>query len=422
MSPPRLRGSFAPGAVPATHQDLLVLLPSLGTTGELWDGVVAHLRADPATAPLRVLRVDLPGHGASPPAHGPFTVADLADGVLAVVEEAGGGSFHVAGVSLGGAVALELALAHADRVRTLTMCCSGARIGTPAGWADRAAGVRAGGTASLVAASAARWFAPGFPERRQRVVARALDALIGVDDESYARCAEALARFDRSAASAAVSVPTLLVSGGYDEVTPPASVRELAAVLPRSTHVTLEPAGHLAPLEAPAEVAALVRDHLGPSAGPDAPDARARGMRVRRAVLGDAHVDAAVAATTPLTAAFQDLLTRYAWGEVWDRPVLSRRERSIATLASLVTGGHTAEVRLHARAAVRNGLRPEEVAEVVLHTALYAGLPAANSAMAVVREALADPEHAPPGTGTGTETNTGTDTDGGRYGQDRRDG
>src|SRR6185436_19638580 len=103
------RGVFAPATAPATHQDLLVLLPSLGTTTALWDGVVTLLRADPATAALRILRVDLPGHGASPVAHEPFTVADLAASVVRVVDEAGGGSFQVAGVSLGGAVALELA-------------------------------------------------------------------------------------------------------------------------------------------------------------------------------------------------------------------------------------------------------------------------------------------------------------------------
>jgi 3-oxoadipate enol-lactonase/4-carboxymuconolactone decarboxylase len=418
MNPPRLRGAFAPGAAPAAHQDLLVLLPSLGTTSELWDGVVARLRADPVTATLRVLRVDLPGHGASPPAHDPFTVADLAEAVLAVVDEAGGGAFHAAGVSLGGAVALELAATHPARVRTLTMCGSGARIGTPEGWAERAAGVRSSGTASLVAASATRWFAPGFPARDQRAAARALDALTGVDDESYARCAEALARFDRSAGSATIAVPTLLISGGHDAVTPPASMDELAEALPRAVHVTIASAGHLAPLEAPADVAALVRDHLAASSDADARDARARGMRVRRAVLGDAHVDAAVAATTPLTAAFQDLLTRYAWGEVWDRPVLSRRERSIATLAGLVTGGHVEELRMHVHAAVRNGLRPDEVAEVVLHTALYAGLPSANTAMAVVREALAPTDPTRTGTGTGTDT----DEQGGGHGQERRDG
>jgi alkylhydroperoxidase/carboxymuconolactone decarboxylase family protein YurZ len=101
-------------------------------------------------------------------------------------------------------------------------------------------------------------------------------------------------------------------------------------------------------------------------------------------------VDAAIAATTPQTAAFQDFVTRYAWGEVWARAGLSRRERSIATLASLVTGGHHAELRMHVRAALRNGLTPDEIAEVVLHTALYAGLPAANAALAVARDVFTE--------------------------------
>lgn len=401
MNAPRLRGAFVPGAVPADHQDLLVLLPSLGTTTALWDGVVAHLRADPATASLRLLRIDLPGHGSSPATHDPFTVADLADGVLAVVDEAGGGSFHMAGVSLGGVVALELAATHPDRVRTLTMCCSGARIGTPQGWADRAAAVRRSGTASLVAGSAARWFAPGFLGRDGGVGARALDALLDVDDESYARCAEALAGFDRSAGTADVAVPTLLVSGAHDEVTTPASMQDLADALPQAVHATIDSAGHLAALEAPSTVAALVRDHLGTSG-----DAYARGMTVRRAVLGDAHVDAAIAATTPLTAPFQDFATRYAWGEIWSRPGLSRRDRSIATLASLVTGGHETELRMHVRAALRNGLTPDEIGEVILHTALYAGLPAANAALAVARDVVAG---LPPTQGEG-------------HGQDGRDG
>ena len=118
-------------------------------------------------------------------------------------------------------------------------------------------------------------------------------------------------------------------------------------------------------------------------------DARAgQGTRVRREVLGDAHVDRAVAATTPLTAPFQDLVTRYAWGDVWSRPGLDRRTRSMLTLALLAGLGHDTELALHVRAAVTNGVTRDEIGEVLLHTAVYAGVPAANSALAVAQRVL----------------------------------
>ena len=118
-------------------------------------------------------------------------------------------------------------------------------------------------------------------------------------------------------------------------------------------------------------------------------DAYERGMKVRREVLGDAHVDAAVAATTPFTADFQDLITRYAWGEIWARPGLDRRTRSCITLTALVAGGHERELAMHVRAALRNGLTPDEIKEVLLQTAVYCGIPAANSAFAIAQEVLA---------------------------------
>ena len=118
-------------------------------------------------------------------------------------------------------------------------------------------------------------------------------------------------------------------------------------------------------------------------------EARAgQGTRVRREVLGDAHVDRAVAATTPLTAPFQDLVTRYAWGDVWSRPGLDRRTRSLLTLALLAALGHDTELALHVRAAVTNGVTRDEIGEVLLHTAVYAGVPAANSALAVAQQVL----------------------------------
>jgi 4-carboxymuconolactone decarboxylase len=117
-------------------------------------------------------------------------------------------------------------------------------------------------------------------------------------------------------------------------------------------------------------------------------DAAERGMRVRREVLGDAHVDRAIARTTDFTAPFQDLITRYAWGEVWSRPGLSRPERSMITLTALAALGREEELALHVRAAVRNGLTREQITEVLLQVAIYAGVPAANRAFAVAQDVL----------------------------------
>jgi 4-carboxymuconolactone decarboxylase len=110
-----------------------------------------------------------------------------------------------------------------------------------------------------------------------------------------------------------------------------------------------------------------------------------RGMRVRREVLGDAHVDAAAAAASPVTAEFQELITRYAWGEIWSRPGLDRRTRSCITLTALVAGGHAEELAMHLRAARRNGLSWDEITEVLLQTAVYCGVPAANTAFRIAR-------------------------------------
>ena len=131
--------------------------------------------------------------------------------------------------------------------------------------------------------------------------------------------------------------------------------------------------------------------------GPKTPDIeefsahqREQGMRVRREVLGDAHVDRAEAGKNEFTADFQDFITRYAWGDVWSRPGLDRRTRSLLTLALLTALGHEGELALHVRAARRNGVTEDEIAEVLLHTGVYAGVPVNNRAFAIAREVLGD--------------------------------
>jgi 4-carboxymuconolactone decarboxylase len=119
-------------------------------------------------------------------------------------------------------------------------------------------------------------------------------------------------------------------------------------------------------------------------------DTHEEGMRVRREVLGDEHVDAAIAGTTEDTAEFQDLITRYAWGEIWARPGLDRRTRSAITLMALVALNREDELRMHLQGALRNGLTREEIKEVLLQSAIYCGVPAANGAFAVFREVMAE--------------------------------
>ncbi|WP_323505257.1 4-carboxymuconolactone decarboxylase [Cryobacterium sp. RTC2.1] len=425
MTQPLLRGTIRPGpagpAGPAGRASLLVLGPSLGTTTTLWDPVVDALDAlgalgDPAHPDLRVLSFDLPGHGVSPAAREPFTVAELADAVIALVDSATAAalgpdaapeSFHYAGISLGGAVGLELGIRHPGRLLSLTVVCSAARIGTAEGWHERAAQIRASGTPSMVIGSAERWFAPGFLERDPAAGAGALNRLLDIDDESYALCCEALAGFDERDAVAGIAVQTLCVAGGLDLATPSALVAELAAAIPGARFAEIAGVAHLPSLERPRDLAGLLREQLAatpPATSAEQPiglavaqDPSARtaaevytaGLAVRRAVLGDTHVDAATAAITPETADFQDFITRYAWGEIWTRPGLDRRTRSFLTLACLITGGHEHELAMHVRAALTNGLSRAEISEAMLHTAIYAGVPAANSALSIARTTFA---------------------------------
>jgi 3-oxoadipate enol-lactonase/4-carboxymuconolactone decarboxylase len=380
------RTDGAPSAPP------LILGPSLGTSLAVWDPQV------PALARTHhVIRYDLPGHGGSPASllRAGATVADLGRLVLALADSLGVDRFAYAGISLGGAVGTWLAVHHPDRVDSLALICTSARFGEPAGWHERAALVRAKGTDPVADSAATRWFTEGFAGEP---AAEALVAdMRAADPEAYAACCDAIAGFDLRAELPGVSALTLVVAGRQDPATPPSHGRELADGIPGASLTEVAHAAHLANVERPAPVLAALLGHLAQTPARPADDGSRHnaGMTVRRAVLGDAHVDRAIARTTAFTSVFQDFITRYAWGEVWTRPGLSRRTRSCITLTALVAHGHHEELAMHVRAALRNGLTPDEIQEVLLQSAIYCGVPAANAAFAIANRILEEEQAEP---------------------------
>ncbi|TGD31118.1 4-carboxymuconolactone decarboxylase [Brevibacterium sp. S22] len=415
---------LAAPAAPATDARVLVVLPSLGTSvTALWKQAATEFSAlSPETT---VIGIDLPGHGRSAPIEVPtgtevaprLTMSDLAEAVLATVDRvlpdvaAPGAPVDLAGDSIGGATALQLALDHGDRFGRIAVFCTGAKIGEAAAWEERAQTVATSGTPTQVIGSAQRWFGEGFMDREPETSAALLHSLQDADRFSFAALCYALADFDARERLSEISRPLLAVAGSQDQPTPATKLAEIANEVPGALLEVIDGAAHLVPAEAPVVTAGLLADFLhgkglgGGAASADVAtdlptasgprdatrdEVREAGMSVRRQVLSDAHVDRANAKVDDFTSDFQDLITRYAWGEIWTRPGLERRMRSAITLTAMIAGGHEAELAMHVKAALRNGLTRDEIKEVLLQSAIYCSVPSANTAFSVASQALAE--------------------------------
>ncbi|MPY57535.1 bifunctional 3-oxoadipate enol-lactonase/4-carboxymuconolactone decarboxylase PcaDC [Streptomyces spongiae] len=403
---------------------VLILGPSLGTTWHMWDRQVPELSKQ-----WRIFRFDLPGHGGAP-AYPAGSVAELAGRLLATLDGLGVHRFGYAGCALGGAVGVELALRHPERVASLALIATSPRFGTADEFRQRGVIVRTNGLDPIARTSPERWFTGGFAAAQPAITEWAVQMVRTTDPGCYIAACEALAAFDVRNELGRVGVPALVLVGSDDQVTGPAEARTLVAGIPDARLAVVPGASHLVPVEQPAAVTDLLVRHfssawqpaydsttgqmaipaapvkpaltvpsqIGPVAEiapavaqPEAagrPDPYDAGLKVRREVLGDAHVDRALASADEFSGDFQELITRYAWGEVWNRPGLDRRSRSCVTLTALVAGGHLEELAFHTRAALRNGLTPVEIKEVLLQAAVYCGVPAANSAFKVAQQVI----------------------------------
>lgn len=365
----------------------LLLINSLGSDLSLWDPLMPELLRH-----FRVIRYDQRGHGGSVVPDGPYAIADLGGDALELLDRLGVERAHVCGTSLGGMVGLWLAVHAPGRIDRLAIICSSAKLGPAQAWHERAALVRAQGTGAVAQAVVSRWVTPLFAQRHAAWVARSEAMVAATPAEGYAACCEAIASWDSVSDLSQITCPTWILSAHDDPATPPPHGYLMAGLIPHARIDVIEQAAHVAFAERPAYVGRLLIDHLlagQPDTSPAADPERARrGEVVRRQVLGDAHVDRARANTSELTQPFQDFITRYAWGEIWARPGLTRSERSIVTLSVLAAMQHEHELAMHIRAALRNGLTESQIREVLLQVAVYAGVPVANRAFAVAQRTL----------------------------------
>ena len=239
----------------AADAPVVVLSNSLGASRGMWDPQVPVLAER-----YRVVTYDVRGHGDSPAPPGPYSLDDLVDDLVALLDEVGAQRAHVAGLSIGGMTAMRLAVREPRRVNRLALLCTSAKVESQR-FLDRAAEVRSGGTAPVAPAVASRWLTPPFAAEHPELVAR-LEAMIArADDEGYASCCEVLAAVDLRQDLHRITAPTLVVSGADDLALPPVHQELLADGIPGAELLTVSPGAHLANLEAP-EVTDALLDHF----------------------------------------------------------------------------------------------------------------------------------------------------------------
>lgn len=364
-----------PGAPP------LLLIHSLGTSLHVWDDQAAALARS-----FRVIRPDLRGHGLTEVTPGPYSMDGLARDCFAVLDAVNVKKAHVAGISIGGMIAQSMAAQAPERIASLILCDTAMAIPGREVYIDRAATVRSKGMDAIADAVMARWVTPGYADSPGAKGLRAM--LLRTAPEGYAGAGEAIAASDLSETTRRISLPTLILVGDQDEATPLASAEALRQAIAGASLEVIPNASHIPTVEQPEAVADAILRFLSPAVS----DYYEAGMQVRKQVLGEQHVARATAAITGFDREFQHFITRTAWGGVWTRSQLDRRTRSLLTLAMMAALGHHEEFKLHIRASRNTGATQEDIADMLIQVAVYAGVPAANSAVRLAKETFKEME------------------------------
>ena len=362
-------------------QPTLFLAHSIGADHSLWDPQIPDLLPH-----FQVVRYDSRGHGGSDAPAGDYSIERLGRDIVGLADALGIDRFAFCGLSLGGMVGQWLGANAPQRLTHLVLANTSPHVPPAEFWETRRRTVLESGMKPILEGALQRSFSPETVANKDPRVGSYRRTLLGTNPVGYAGCCAAIRDMDHTSLLAKTSVPTLVIGGDRDLPTPWTGHGEvLAREIPGARAVRL-PAAHLSNLERPRSFTAALFDFLLPKPAGDSLEA---GYRARRAALGDAYVDAAVARTTDLTRDFQEWITRCAWGTIWTRPGLDRRTRRLLALVIAASLGRWEEFRLHLRAGLSHELEPCEVKEALMQTAIYAGAPAANTAFKIASEEVA---------------------------------
>ncbi len=361
---------------------VLILSHSIGTDHAMWEAQIRDLLRH-----FQVLRYDTRGHGASDAPAGDYSIEMLGRDVLGLADFLGVSHFAFCGLSLGGAVGQWIAATAGDRLTRLVLANTSPQFGPRANWDARIAAVLKDGMKAIVDLAMQRFFSADTVARKDPDAESIRSVLLATDPAGYAGCCAALRDLDHTKILREIRTPTLVIVGEQDVSTPWAGHGEILAREIAGASAVHLPAAHLSNIERPRSFTSALVGFLRPQA--DEGDPLQEGFAIRRAVLGDAHVDKAIAGTTDFTRDFQNLITRYAWGTIWARPTLDPRTRRLLVLATTAALGRWEEFTLHVCAGLAHELEPCDLEEVLLQTAIYAGVPAANSGFHIASEHMA---------------------------------
>lgn len=354
----------------------LIFSNSLGSEMMMWDELIPYLLPY-----FRIVQYDTRGHGGSKSDIGTegYSIELLAKDVIQLMDNLGIDKAYFCGLSMGGLIGQYLGIHFPDRFHKIILSNTGAKIGNDERWNARISTISENGMQAVVDDSIERWFTDSFKVNNPTKIAETYAMFLRSDVQGYTNCCCAIRDADFRESLDKFSVEALVVTGDEDPVTNIEHAEFISSKIPNAQLQILK-ARHLSATELPQQFAEMLTNFFVGTSTFE------KGMHVRRSVLGKEHVDKASSKINDFNGDFQSFISHYAWGEIWTRPGLSKHNRSLITMAMLIALNRPNEFKMHVKAAFNNGVTKEEIKEVIMQSALYCGLPAANDAIHLAEE------------------------------------